>query len=792
MKIKSISCTQFAGIRDRSVSFTDGINIVYGKNESGKSTLVNLISRTLFQGAKLDRRSNKDFFDLYFPGAKKGSTIVGDFADGKITFETEEGTYTLSKEWGADSRCTLSTPDGVIRDQAKIDAALRNALGYGEGVYSDLLFSSQRNTDTALQTILDASKKTDAKQEITDAVTQAFSESDGISTDAIEKAINETIDEIAGKHWDFDREAPARKTGSGRWSTGLGEILKAYYAAEDARAVLLEIERLETEADKTANDYIKKDNDARNAEEAYNSFNTFAGRLAVQAERKKAIARLEKEIGRITDILAKWPKISEELEKAKTLKKEKIDRIMIDLYASAKKLCDEIDAARAAMPTLHPDESEVKAVASALRRITALENKLCGMNITAVIKMLGEHAIEIISLKTGKPIDLSENAVSITEAVTVRIPGVMEMQLSPADVNVSLVEAELENEKSVIRSIFEKYSVDSYEALEKLSVSYAQAEKELEKLNAKLSLLLGSMSLDTLTESAEAITEPVRALEEIEADISAICMGTEISGFITKSETIIQGYTTEYSSITDLKAKAFDLDSELRRAKESVAAVEDIPEEYASVTSPEEYLEALKTDMKFKQGLRETALTAKTASKSKLEAFKENVSGDPEEELQRAERVYDEKKSLLSHWLHIREIFTAQKETIKDNPMEDIANNFAKYLAIISAGKVSSDFPEADKLNMNIYSDNRLLDFAKLSEGTKETVSLAFRLAVLDHLFPNGGGVIVFDDPFTDMDDERTRESLNLIKECAKRHQVIFLTCKTEYANLFTESSITL
>ena len=43
MKISKVSCTQFAGIRNQEFTFTDGINLVYGKNESGKSTLANLI-----------------------------------------------------------------------------------------------------------------------------------------------------------------------------------------------------------------------------------------------------------------------------------------------------------------------------------------------------------------------------------------------------------------------------------------------------------------------------------------------------------------------------------------------------------------------------------------------------------------------------------------------------------------------------------------------------------------------------------------------------------------------------
>lgn len=530
MKIKKLSCTQFAGVRDRDISFTDGVNVICGKNESGKSTMVNLLSRTLFQNAKIDGRKDKEFCALYFPGSRRGSDIQGDFADGKITFETEHGSYTLSKEWGTDARCTLVTPDGNVRDQKKIDEILKNALLYGEGVYSDLLFSSQRNTDAALQTLLDASKKTEAKAEITDAVSQAFAESDGISTDAIEQAIAAKIDELAGKHWDVEHDVPARKTGGGRWSTALGEILKAYYAWEDAKVDLDKISQLEAEADRAAKDYTEKAAEADAAEEAFHRFNTFSGRLIAQSTNQREINRIQNDLQKLQGILADWPTLERTLTRAKALQDKQAERSLLDTYEAAKKIMDEIrqhEEAVAGKPC--PEDSEIKRVKQVQRSISSLENKLCGMNLTAAIRMLGGNTVEVTSVRTGQRVDISDGVAAIGEAVRITVPGVMEMQLSPADVDVASIEAQIKEERGLVGAIFEKYQVDSVEALDDLAKDIAGHNAKLDAARAKLAPVLGSTTYETLEAAAAEVPATLRSKAEIEADIKSLCGSVDLS-----------------------------------------------------------------------------------------------------------------------------------------------------------------------------------------------------------------------------------------------------------------------
>lgn len=778
MKIKRISCSQFAGVQNRDVSLAPGLNIIQGKNESGKSTMVNLLAELLFRPVKLHKKMDKDFIDTYFPSAILGGGAAGDFVDGKVTIETDKGEFVLSKDWGSDARCTLSTPAGIIRDPVLIDKALADILQYGEGVYSGMLFSSQRGSDDSLRTILEAAQGEGMKKDLANAITMAFSESNGVSVETIEQAILHKIEDIEGQHWDRGAKQPKKK--ADRWSKGLGDILKAYYALEDAQNTLDELDRLEHEMDQASQMYADQDKRVQGAEAAYKEFQRVASRLESRATQVQLAESLKAELNRRQFAFQQWPKLEADITKAKALKAELEQATRVEKYASAKRISDELKRAMTEADAIKgPSEEELALAQECERDIRRLESQLGGMNIALDVEMTNGAPFEMRSVSSGAAMDIHK---PISEAVIINIPGVMELRLAPADVDIAEVQTVLWGRKETLKNLMDKYRTKSAAGLEELLKSALDQQAKIDSLQEQLDKVLDGEDLSVLEVAARAGAS--RSIGNIQLEIVDLCGGIEPERLITVNETVIDGYKREYGSLAQMGQKLAALRSELTQAEKSLNDLGAIPAEFAEVQNPAIHLAMLDSELKKQQKMKEEAAQVKAAAQTRLSACTEQMDGNPVEAKHIAEQNFQEQLELLDKWLHILEVFQAQKQALSEHPMQDVADKFAENLWTITGGSVNSVFEDPDAMEMTVYSQSRQLSYNTLSEGTKEVVSLAFRLAVLDHLFPNGGGVIIFDDPMTDMDSDRVAASCKLLTQVAERHQVIFLTCREEYLSM--------
>lgn len=91
MKILSLHIDGFGKLHDQDISFQDGMNVVYGKNEAGKSTLHTFIKGMLFGlERQRGRAARNDTYSRYEPW--QGS-----------------GTYEGCSAWKAKDRFTASS-----------------------------------------------------------------------------------------------------------------------------------------------------------------------------------------------------------------------------------------------------------------------------------------------------------------------------------------------------------------------------------------------------------------------------------------------------------------------------------------------------------------------------------------------------------------------------------------------------------------------------------------------------------------------------------------------------------
>ena len=120
-----------------------------------------------------------------------------------------------------------------------------------------------------------------------------------------------------------------------------------------------------------------------------------------------------------------------------------------------------------------------------------------------------------------------------------------------------------------------------------------------------------------------------------------------------------------------------------------------------------------------------------------------------------------------------------------------IQRHFREYMKLLT--EEENDTPVADEYTTEAYTVTP--DFAVqvtrfgqtkpsevLSRGGRDLVALCLRFAISDALFGGTKPFLILDDPFINLDDEKVKSAMELLRRIARERQILYVCCHTSRA----------
>ena len=167
-------------------------------------------------------------------------------------------------------------------------------------------------------------------------------------------------------------------------------------------------------------------------------------------------------------------------------------------------------------------------------------------------------------------------------------------------------------------------------------------------------------------------------------------------------------------------------------------------------------------------------------SQQRRELLRSQVQQIPElrEELQQwqEKKAADQKKSdLLDDTMSLLE---QARENLSNSYLGPIQASFAGYLEKLWENQEGQVLVTPD-LDVQLERFGAARELGYFSAGQTDVVTLCMRLALVDALFGAEKPFVILDDPFINLDDTRTAQALELLKNLSQDRQIIYLTCNS-------------
>lgn len=136
MQIKNVKINNYGKIKNKEILLSDNINVIYGENESGKSTLLHFIINSLYGISKNKKGKEYSDFEKYKPWS-------GDDFSGKITYELDNNKkYEIFRDFKKKNPKIFNENMEDISKEFSIDKTKGNEFFYEQTKVDEDLFLS--------------------------------------------------------------------------------------------------------------------------------------------------------------------------------------------------------------------------------------------------------------------------------------------------------------------------------------------------------------------------------------------------------------------------------------------------------------------------------------------------------------------------------------------------------------------------------------------------------------------------------------------------------------------------